>query len=229
MYTPAFATASAPLPFASTFHFLYNSQFVSGIPSIQPPCSTAAVPTVSAPNYFYLCNPAYDSLTNQMEFAPCLTAVGDAAVNQQVTNLVTCPGTAPASFAVTSGGTAVLGRPASTTIPTSVTGLSGFTGTVNIAATISPSSNAPTVSLSSNTASVSAGTPVDGGSGPTLTVSTTSTTGLGGSNKNATARTSALSNSATIPVNLGGTTISLPSGLGLGCTLPRGTAEPTLR
>src|SRR5438034_875322 len=225
MYTAAFGSVTGPLPFDSTYYFLYNSQFVSGISSIKPPCAAASVPTVSAPNYFYLCNTAYDSLTDQMEFAPCLTAAGDAAVNQQVTNLVTCPGTAPASFAVTSGGTAALGRPASTTIPTSVTGLNGFTGTVNLAATISPSSNAPTVSLSSNTASVSAGTPVDGGSGPTLTVSTTSTTGLGGYTVTVTGTSGSTTSSATISVTVG-TTVALPSGSGFSYTLPGGTVDP---
>src|SRR5213083_1194922 len=71
----------------------FNSQFVSGISSIKPPCAAASVPTVSAPNYFYLCNTAYDSLTNQMEFAPCLSVTGDPVVGS-TSNISTgtCPG-----------------------------------------------------------------------------------------------------------------------------------------
>src|SRR6266571_1177271 len=239
MYTAAFGSVTGPLPFDSTYYFLYNSQFVSGIPSIQPPCAATSVPTVSAPNYFYMCNSAYDSLTNQMEFAPCLTAAGDAAVNQQVTNLVTCPGTATPSFAVTSGSNLVLGRPATTASCTtgtfsttpcspqiSVTGLNGFTGTVNLVATISPTTNAPTISLSSNTQSVSAGTPVDGGLGPTLGVSTTSTTGLGVYTVTVTGASGSVTSSTRIPVNVG-TTISLPTGSGFSYTIPGGTVDPT--
>src|SRR5207247_9836421 len=61
--------------------------------SIKPPCAAASVPTVSAPNYFYLCNTAYDSLTNQMEFAPCLSVTGDPVVGS-TSNISTdtCPG-----------------------------------------------------------------------------------------------------------------------------------------
>src|SRR5437899_42146 len=75
MYTAAFGSVAGPLPFDSTFYFLYNSQFVSGIPAIKSPtgpCSANSVPTVSAPNYMYVCDPVYDSLTNQMEFASSL-------------------------------------------------------------------------------------------------------------------------------------------------------------
>jgi len=75
MYTAAFGSVAGPLPFDSTFYFLYNSQFVSGIPAIKSPtgpCSANSVPTVSAPNYMYVCDPVYDSITNQMEFASSL-------------------------------------------------------------------------------------------------------------------------------------------------------------
>jgi len=77
MYTAAFGSVAGPLPFDSTFYFIYNSQFVSGIPAIKSPagpCSANSVPTVSAPDYMYVCDPVYDSLTNQMEFASSLSS-----------------------------------------------------------------------------------------------------------------------------------------------------------
>src|SRR6266581_6693933 len=77
MYTAAFGSVAGPLPFDSTFYFIYNSQFVSGIPAIKSPtgpCSASSVPTVSAPDYMYVCDPVYDSLTNQMEFASSLSS-----------------------------------------------------------------------------------------------------------------------------------------------------------
>ena len=80
VYTAAYNSPTGPSPFDSSLYFRYNSRFVSGIPSIQPPngpCSAQAVPTDSAPDYMYLCNSAYDSLSSQMEASPCLSAVGD--------------------------------------------------------------------------------------------------------------------------------------------------------
>src|SRR3989442_2951109 len=59
MYTAEFGTSVGVAPFDSTYYFIYNSHFVSGIPSIQPPsgpCDATAVPTVSAADYMYLCN-----------------------------------------------------------------------------------------------------------------------------------------------------------------------------
>ena len=84
-------------PFDATLYFAFNSQFASDIPSNQPPngnCSASGVPTVGAGNYMYLCNTTYDSLTTQMEFAPCLTATGDP-VRGSTSNISTghCPGT----------------------------------------------------------------------------------------------------------------------------------------
>src|SRR5438309_600280 len=104
MYTAAFGSVSGPLPFDSTYYFLYNSQFVSGISSIKPPCAAASVPTVSAPNYFYLCNTTYDSLTNQMEFSPCLSVTGDPVVGS-TSNISTghCPGTTSTLSAIGAG------------------------------------------------------------------------------------------------------------------------------
>src|SRR2546425_1934335 len=70
-------------PFDSSLYSTYNSRFVSGIPNIKPgggagvSCSAASVPSFNAANYMYLCNPAYDSISAQMELAPCLSAPGD--------------------------------------------------------------------------------------------------------------------------------------------------------
>lgn len=72
MYTAFYSDVPA---FDDSLYFTYNSRFVSGIPSIQPPngaCSSQALPTYSAPDYMYLCSPAYDLLSSQMEFAPSL-------------------------------------------------------------------------------------------------------------------------------------------------------------
>jgi hypothetical protein len=98
MYTAAFGGV---FPFDSSLYFLYNSRFVSGIPSIQPPngpCSSQSVPTYGPANYMFLCNPAYDSISSQMEFAPCLMAPGDP-VSGQTNNGPggNCPGTSQLS------------------------------------------------------------------------------------------------------------------------------------
>jgi len=88
MYTAAYGSNTGPLPFDSSFYFTYNSQFVSGISSIKSPtgpCSAKSVPTVSAADYVYLCDPVYDSLTTQMEFAASLSSsvsFGEQAENR---------------------------------------------------------------------------------------------------------------------------------------------------
>src|SRR6266704_3289775 len=159
MYTAAFGSV---FPFDSSLYLGYNSRFVSGISSIHVAnggtCDNGSVPSNSPGNYMYVCSVNYDSISRQMEFAPCLSAQGDPTPGQTVTTLVTCPGSGTPTFAVTSGSTAVLARPASNTLPIIVTSLNGFTGTINLAATITPTTNAPTISLSANTQSVSAGT-----------------------------------------------------------------------
>jgi hypothetical protein len=86
--------------FDSSLYDNYNSRFVdsfncTGEPGCSSlatpfplaqsnggPCSNAAVPTASAADYMYLCNSNYDSMSTQMEFAPCLTATGDPAPGQ---------------------------------------------------------------------------------------------------------------------------------------------------
>lgn len=93
MYTAGFSNV---LTFDSGLYFGYNSQFVSGIPSIrQPggPCSSQSVPSFSAGNYMYLCNSNYDTISNQMEFAPCLNAPGDPSTGQITPTFANCPST----------------------------------------------------------------------------------------------------------------------------------------
>ncbi len=83
-------------PFDSLLYFRFNSQFVSGFSTIQYPygyCSNQSVPSVSANDNLYLCNISYDSMSNQMEFAPCLTVSGDPVMGQTSNNSTgTCSG-----------------------------------------------------------------------------------------------------------------------------------------
>jgi hypothetical protein len=96
IYTADYHSTVGPLPFDHPLYFTYNSQFVSGIPSIQQPsgpCSASSVPTTSPSNYMYLCSPSYDSLTSQMESANCLIVTGDPSVGSSNNNSTgTCSG-----------------------------------------------------------------------------------------------------------------------------------------
>ena len=77
MYMAAYQSPVGPTPFDHSLYFQYNSRFVSGVPSIQPPngpCSSSAVPTANAPDYMYLCDPVYDSLTNSIESASSISS-----------------------------------------------------------------------------------------------------------------------------------------------------------
>ncbi len=81
-------------PFDTVLYFAFNSRFISGAPSVdKPPCSTNA-PAVYAPtNYYYLCDPQYDTISNQMEYAPCLSASGDPTNGQATPTFANCPQT----------------------------------------------------------------------------------------------------------------------------------------
>ncbi len=84
VYTAGFGNV---LTADSSLYFGYNSQFVSGYAGIEPPtpgghCSTASSGSFAPSNYMYVCNPGYDTLTNQGEFAACLSAVGDPQTTQ---------------------------------------------------------------------------------------------------------------------------------------------------
>ena len=91
-FTAAFGNV---FPFDNSLYFGYNSQFVSGIPSIQPPsgtCSSLAVPSSSARNYEYVCDSNYDSHTSQMEFAACVSGPGDPTPGQITPTFANCQG-----------------------------------------------------------------------------------------------------------------------------------------
>jgi hypothetical protein len=79
-------------PIDQSLYFGYNSRFVSGVctsptncitanPAFGSPgpCSVDSVPTPSASNYLYLCNPSYDAASNNVEFAPNPVAAFTAA------------------------------------------------------------------------------------------------------------------------------------------------------
>lgn len=88
------AKFSGPTFFDGSLYRSYNSRFVSGVSAIQQPagpCDPSSVPTSDAADYTYACDPTYDSLTSQMELAPCISAQGDPAVGA-ASNLPTSPG-----------------------------------------------------------------------------------------------------------------------------------------
>jgi len=100
MYTAAYT--SVPF-FDNSLYFSYNSRLVSA--SCASPgtaacttqqigggfCSNQSVSTYDASDYMYLCSSNYDSLSSQMESAPCLTAPGDPVAGA-ASNLPTAPG-----------------------------------------------------------------------------------------------------------------------------------------
>ena len=157
-------------PFDSTLYFIYNSQFVSGIPTIQRSggglCSSASVGSFSASNYMYLCNPTYDDISSQMQSAACVSGPGDPSVGQTVSTLTTCPGAAGGPYAsndfTLSAANSLQGAslPATFSFPVYVTSLGSFGGTVSLNATVTPvSSGMPTATFSSgNAVAVSGGT-----------------------------------------------------------------------
>jgi hypothetical protein len=98
VYTGGFGNV---LTFDSSLFFKYDSQYVSGISMIKQSsgglCSNQAVPTYSASNYMYLCNPSYDANVQDAEYAPCLTAPGDPTTGQThlTVTFANCPGSIP--------------------------------------------------------------------------------------------------------------------------------------
>jgi len=83
-------------PFDSSLYFIYNSRFVSGIPTIKQSgggfCRNDSVGTFSAGNYMYLCSPTYDQVSTAMETAACLSATGDPANGQSNPTFANCAG-----------------------------------------------------------------------------------------------------------------------------------------
>jgi len=98
MYTGGFGQV---FPFDSSLYFLYNSLFalvscfnVVCTPSAQgSPCVSTTATVSSGNDYMYVCSPAYDSISNQMENAPCLAASGDPVFGQSTPSFANCPGT----------------------------------------------------------------------------------------------------------------------------------------
>src|SRR5947208_3337479 len=63
-------------------------------PSAQgSPCVSTTATVSSGNDYMYVCSPAYDSISNQMENAPCLAASGDPVFGQSTPSFANCPGT----------------------------------------------------------------------------------------------------------------------------------------
>jgi hypothetical protein len=98
VYTGGFGNV---LTFDSSLFYRYDSQFVSGVSQIKPPCSSKSIPTFAASDYMYLCNSSFDSNIEQAEFAPCLTAPGDPATGQThlTVTFANCPSTSQLSSA----------------------------------------------------------------------------------------------------------------------------------
>jgi len=108
IYTAGFGGV---FPFDSNIFFGYNSQFVdlNGLPT-GTPCATTTGST-SAGNYMYICVPQLDKWSSAMEFAACLSAVGDPTPGS-ASNAIsgtcggitgTCPATPSACSAVSAG------------------------------------------------------------------------------------------------------------------------------
>src|SRR5256712_238493 len=89
-------------PFDSTTYFEYNSLFATKttVTCTSADCSTnvpgspcASVTfTPSASDYNYVCSPTYDSLSQAMEFSPCLSAGGDPTLNVATPTFANCSG-----------------------------------------------------------------------------------------------------------------------------------------
>src|SRR3989449_6234139 len=89
-------------PFDSTTYFEYDSLFATKttVTCTSADCSTnvpgspcASVTfTPSASDYNYVCSPTYDSLSQAMEFSPCLSAGGDPTLNVATPTFANCSG-----------------------------------------------------------------------------------------------------------------------------------------
>jgi len=67
IYVDAFSNV---FPIDQSLYFTYNSRFVSGVSAAHTGgCDSSSVPTFSAPNFIYLCNPSYDTASSNVEFA----------------------------------------------------------------------------------------------------------------------------------------------------------------
>ena len=69
-------------PFNTSLYSAYNSRFAYGVPvADMPPCSPAAVPSITPSNYMFLCNPTYDSASSNIEYPTSLPNAFTAATN----------------------------------------------------------------------------------------------------------------------------------------------------
>src|SRR5437016_6980984 len=164
MYTAAFGNV---FPFDSSLYLGYNSRFVSGISSIHQAnggtCTNDSVPTNSAGNYMYICNPTYDNFVNQMEFAGCLTATGDPAIGQTNPTFGVCSNAPSGTYLLGDAGeggfydSAGYTLGASTLVPDTVTSLGQFgTVTENYTQTGGPTTGILPIISTPSTSSVTA-------------------------------------------------------------------------
>jgi hypothetical protein len=168
-------------------------------------CYNASVGSFAAGDYQYICNPTYDSISNQVEFGICPSAPGDPTPGQtdaQVT-LAACPsaGLGTNDYAISSGSTysgiVVPSGGLTDKVPIIFTALGTFTGSsTSLTAT---SSSPSTVSASLSASSVTLGT------WPSSYQSLTLTIGL--------ASNAATSATITISATIGGVTHTLTIGV----------------
>ncbi len=209
IYTAAFIFT---FPFDSTLYFEYNSLFASITSSDSPPCSNQGVSTTAASDYMYVCDPTYDSISSQMEFASpsCFSTAGDPAPGSATTTYAAC-GLGATDFAVSSG-SVLTGLPLaqSSALPLTVTSLGSFAGTVALASVVGNSTVAgrPTASLSTLSVPLLTGVYAN----PTLTIITTSATPTGVYLVNVTGTSGTLTHTITVKVTV--TTAVAITGLG---------------
>jgi hypothetical protein len=84
-YTASFVGV---FPFDSSLYYIYNSRFVSGFPSIQPPCSSQSTGSFTPANYMYLCDPSYDNVSSQIETATCVRSALSNDIDTQIGRVV---------------------------------------------------------------------------------------------------------------------------------------------
>jgi hypothetical protein len=110
MYTAGFLGV---YPFDSALYFGYNSLFTSNPTTAADPANACASTstTAAAANYVYLCVPLYDTWSQAIESAACLSAPGDPS-SGSTSNIIagtcqgasgTCPATLSACSAVSAG------------------------------------------------------------------------------------------------------------------------------
>jgi YVTN family beta-propeller protein len=190
IYTGGFTGAN---PFDAPLYQIYNSNFSSascaspGTTGCSPQtvgggtCYNGSVGTFSAGDYLYVCNPTYDSISNQMEFGGCFAIPGDPSPGQTTPTFAACPsaGLSTNDFAISSGSTysgiAVPLTGLTDQVPITVTSLGTFSGS----GTLSATSDSPTtvgVSFPSTCSSVTITQGVMAECGLTITLASNAAT-----------------------------------------------------